>query len=117
MTIQTKTQGDEILRRQTLAHLEASRDNIAAICRRYDVARLTIFGSLIRAGAFDDDSDIDLLVEFSPGVRHGLSFFAMEQALEDLLGRQTQLLTAGDLSPYFRADVLENAQEIYRDGC
>lgn len=113
MTISLDKTPDEALRGRELSRLEEQRDKIAEICRRYGVARLSLFGSLAKAGRFGPQSDVDLLVEFLPGVRHGFSFFAMEGELEDLLGRRTQLLTALDISHYFRDEVATQAQEIY----
>lgn len=113
MTPLTKTDADETLRQRTRARLHESCEEIASLCRRYGVARLSVFGSLTRAHLFGASSDIDLLVEFLPGVTHGFSFFSLEQDLEDLLGRRTQLLTAGDLSAYFRGEVVDGAEEIY----
>ncbi|WP_295852136.1 nucleotidyltransferase domain-containing protein [uncultured Xylophilus sp.] len=48
----------------------ALRDRIAAICRRYGVHRLQLFGSAA-VGADTADSDVDLLVEFLPGQAPG----------------------------------------------
>ncbi|HTY24400.1 MAG TPA: nucleotidyltransferase domain-containing protein [Desulfomonilaceae bacterium] len=50
------------------------KDKIAEFCRRHGVRRLALFGSVLRVD-FDVDSDIDVLVEFRPDVRVGLSFF------------------------------------------
>ncbi|MCY3674130.1 MAG: nucleotidyltransferase domain-containing protein [Paracoccaceae bacterium] len=42
------------------------QDEIAAICRRYRVERLEVFGSAARGTDFDlDNSDVDFLVEFN----------------------------------------------------
>ena len=43
-------------------------DDVAleAICRRYRIRRLSLFGSTLN-GAHRPDSDVDLLVEFEPG--------------------------------------------------
>lgn len=104
---------DEALRRRELARIAAARSDIAAICRRYEAARLNLFGSITHEGEFGPDSDIDLLVKFRPGVTHGFSFGGMEAELEELLGRRVQLVEAEDLSPYFRQDVVLGAEPIY----
>ena len=45
------------------------RSGIAAICQRYGIQRLEVFGSAARASDFDSaHSDADFLVEFAPGV-------------------------------------------------
>ena len=73
---------------------------------------MALFGSVIR-NDFTPESDVDVLVEFEPGRTPGLAFFAMRRELTELLGRQVDLNTAQWLSPYFRQEVLEEAEEIY----
>lgn len=59
------------------------------------------------------ESDIDVLVEFKPGVRVGLRFFEFERELSHLLGRRVDLDTSGFISKYFREQVLREAKKIY----
>jgi predicted nucleotidyltransferase len=49
----------------------------------------------------------------SPATRSGLAFFTMEQELSELISRRVDLETAGFLSPYFRDEVLAEAEPIY----
>jgi hypothetical protein len=53
------------------------------------------------------------LVEFEPGERVGLRFFALEQELSQLLGRKVDLNTPGFLSKDFREEVQLHAEVIY----
>jgi predicted nucleotidyltransferase len=55
--------------------IEAHRDEIAALCRRFGVQRLDVFGSAARGTDFDPEhSDVDLLVSYRPDrPRAGLS--------------------------------------------
>ena len=87
-------------------------DAIAAFCRRNHISRLGLFGSVLRPD-FGADSDVDVLVEFDPGHTPGLSFFAMQDELGELLGRKVDLNTAGDLSPLFREEVVREAEVVY----
>jgi uncharacterized protein len=88
-------------------------DNVAleAICRRYRIRRLSLFGSTLK-GTNRPDSDVDLLVEFEPGATPGLLTMAqIEIDLSGLLGgRRVDLRTAGDLSRYFRDEVVRAAE-------
>lgn len=81
-------------------------------CRQSSIRRLKSFGSF-RGGDRDDlreDSDLDLLVEFEPGTRVTLLDMArMERELGELIGYKVDLRTAGDLSRYFRHEVLREA--------
>ncbi len=54
-----------------------------------------------------------MLVEFEPDHMPGLAFFAMEAELSELLGRRVDLNTPGFLSPYFRDQVLAEAEVLY----
>jgi predicted nucleotidyltransferase len=85
---------------------------IAALCRRYGVHRLALFGSALR-GELRPDSDIDLLVEFEHGKTPGLRFFTLQDELSELIGRPVDLNTVGFLSPDFAAEVAEHARTIY----
>ena len=89
------------------------RDDAAleAICGRYHIRRLALFGSTLK-GTKRPDSDIDLLVEFEPGREPGLLRLArIEAELSELLGgRPVDLRTAQDLSRYFRDEVIRTAE-------
>ncbi len=101
------------LHARAVMQLEAQRAQIEAICCRYGVARLSLFGSILRPEEFHANSDIDFLVEFLPGVTHGIAFIEMDLELEDLLERKTELKTALDLSRYFRDEVVAEAEVFY----
>ena len=94
------------------ARLEIPRESIADFCRRNHIRRLSLFGSVMRDD-FRAESDVDVLVEFEPGHTPGLEFFTMQRELSIILGRQPDLNTAGDLSPYFREAVLNEAEPVY----
>lgn len=85
---------------------------LADFCRRHGIRRLALFGSALR-GDFSHQSDIDVLVEFEPGTRVGLSFFAMQDELSGMLGRRVDLNTPGFLGRHMRQRVLAEAREIY----
>ncbi len=88
-------------------------DKIAEFCRRHGVARLALFGSILRDD-FGPDSDIDVLVEFPPGQTPSLlDLGGMLMELRELLGREVDLKTPGFLSRYFREDVVKEARTLY----
>ena len=92
--------------------LSINREKLSALCRRYHIKRLALFGSVLRED-FRDDSDVDVLVEFEANHTPGLAFFELEGELSDLFGRRVDLNTGGFLSSYFRGEVEEAAEEIY----
>ncbi len=85
---------------------------IADFCRRHCVRRLALFGSILRDD-FQPDSDVDVLVEFEPECEPGLSFFAMQDELTELVGHKVDLNTPGFLSRHFRERVLREARDVY----
>ena len=92
--------------------IDVPEQEISAFCKKHGIARLSLFGSVLRDD-FAPGSDIDVLVEFQPGQTPGLAFFAMQSELSELLGWKVDLKTPQDLSRYFRDRVLEEARIIY----
>jgi len=92
--------------------MDVSRDELVALCERHHIRRLALFGSAIRDD-FGPGSDLDVLVEFDPGERVGLRFFTIQQELSDVFGQPVDLNTPNFLSPYFRRDVLDEAEDLY----
>ena len=94
------------------AHIDIPKERIADFCRRNRIRRLALFGSVLRDD-FGPDSDVDVLVEFEPGTRVGLRFFAMERELSEMLGRRVDLNTRGFLSEEILKDALAEAEVQY----
>lgn len=90
-----------------------SQEQLAAFCRRNQITRLSLFGSILR-DEFGARSDVDFLVEFDPDHQPGLFEIAeMESDLSELIGRKADLRTAADLSRYFRDKVVGEAELQY----
>jgi len=92
--------------------IKVPRRQILEFCHRNRIRKLALFGSVLRDD-FRPDSDVDVLVEFEPGARVGLSFFRMQDELSAILGRPVDLNTPASLSRYFRDEVLANAEVLY----
>src|SRR5574341_337390 len=92
--------------------IDIPKEQIADFCRKHGIRKIALFGSTLRDD-FMPESDVDVLVEFEPGHTPGLAFFAMQQELSEILGRKADLKTAQDLSPYFRQEVLDEAETLY----
>ena len=80
-------------------------------CRQNDVVKIGIFGSMAR-GEANEQSDIDLLVEFSKR-KSLLALVALERQLSLTLGRKVDLLTEAALSPYLHDRIMDELQVIY----
>lgn len=78
-----------------------------AIFERYGVSAVSLFGSVAR-GESTEDSDIDLLVEFSEPIGL-LQFVELKRSLEELLGRPVDLVTPKALKPQLRDRILKEA--------
>jgi predicted nucleotidyltransferase len=92
--------------------INVPKEKIAEFCRKNRIRKLAFFGSVIRDD-FRPDSDVDVLVEFEPDAKVGLDFFGMEIELSEMLGRKVDLNTRGFLSPYFRDEVIREAEAAY----
>ena len=93
--------------------LEALRSHRRAILEaaaRHGARNVRVFGSTVR-GNDGPKSDVDLLVDVEPG-RSLLDVIALEQDLEELLGRRVEVLTDGGLNPYLQERILTEAQAL-----
>lgn len=99
------------------ADIAEKRDAIAALCRRFGVTRLEVFGSAARGADFDPErSDADFLVEFEevPGLSALNQHFGFAEALEKLLGRSVDLVKPSAVeNPYLRAAINRSRELIY----
>ena len=94
------------------------RSGIAAICQRYCIRRLEVFGSAARATDFDPaHSDADFLVVFESGVQPGLdAIFGAKADLEALLGRGVDLVEPGAVrNPYVLANINRDHEVVFFD--
>lgn len=98
-----------------IALIEDNRETIAALCRKYGIRKLDVFGSAA-TGAFDpDSSDIDFIVDLGEYER-GVSrrYFRFIDALEELFGQQVDLITEVQIrNPYFRHSVEGQRTNVY----
>ena len=97
--------------------IKIPKEEIAEFCCLHGIRRLSVFGSALGQN-FHPDSDVDVLVEFEPDRIPGLLGMArLERELSELLdGREVDLRTPEDLSRYFRANVMEEAEVQYEKG-
>lgn len=77
------------------------------------VRRLALFGSVLRNEA-RPDSDVDVLVEFEPGLKIFDRFMALADLLEAILERRVELITTEGLSPYIGPHILAEATDVVR---
>jgi len=100
-------------------NIELPIAQIQDFCQRWHITEFALFGSVLRDD-FRPDSDIDILVRFSPSFRRGLEeTLQMRQELQTLFNRKVDLIdkTAIERSENWlrRKNILESARAIYRD--
>ena len=79
--------------------IETLRRHGKEIRERFSVRRIGVFGSYAR-GEEREGSDVDILVEFDKPTFD--NFMDLSIYLENLLGREVDLVTPNSLSPYIR---------------
>ncbi len=75
------------------------------------VKSVSLFGSYLH-GDFTEKSDVDLLIHLKKSIGY-FTLMAMQNRIEDKVGRPVQLMTQEDLSRYFRSEVIKEAKKIY----
>jgi len=86
---------------------------IEAFCRKYQIQRLSLFGSAVRED-FGLQSDIDVLVEFQPAARVGfLQLSRMQRELTEIFHRTVDLVPRSGLKPTIREHILKEEVVLY----
>lgn len=95
--------------------LELDEGTIAALCRRFGVRRLSVFGSAATEAFDPERSDVDFLVEFDPDAADRFdAYFGLKEELERLAGRPVDLVMPKSLdNPYFAASVARSRRDLY----
>lgn len=96
------------------SRISIDEHKLALFCSNYGVARLSLFGSVLRDDFDPRRSDVDILVEFLPGAHRSLfKLTGMQEELQHMIGHRVDLTTPGTLSKYFRDEVLASAEVLY----
>ena len=85
-------------------------NKILPVLRKYHVRRASLFGSVVR-GEMTEESDIDLLVEL-PETASLLDLAGLKIDIEELLGRNVDVLTYDSLHPLLRDRILDEQVSI-----
>ena len=97
--------------------IEIDREKLAEFCRRWNVREMSLFGSIL-SEQFHDESDVDVLVDFSDDADWSLlDVVSMKEELAAIFGRNVDLLTrrAVEQSANWirRRAILERVEPIY----
>lgn len=99
--------------------IELNLERIFELCKKYRVRTLSVFGSIL-TDRFNEESDVDLLVNFDSYDPDDMEFdyvtnyFDLKNSLEDLFKRKVDLIEDGNqLNPYFRYYVNKKKKLLY----
>lgn len=106
-----------LTRQQTVKLIELNLQRIIDLCRKHKVKTLAVFGSIL-TDRFNDQSDVDLLVNFDTTDRekwdYVSNYFDFQEALEKVLGRKVDLVVEKGLkNKYFIQNVNRTKHLIY----
>lgn len=91
-------------------------DKIIALCKKYKVKNMYVFGSILTS-RFNDDSDVDLLVNYEPEsdpLVLGENAINLYLDLQDVFGRRVDLVNEQFIkNPYFKKEVEDTKRLIY----
>jgi len=98
-------------------NIKIPRKKIAEFCSRWKIAEFSLFGSVITR-SFRPDSDIDILVDFTPEARWSLFEHAeMRNELVDLFKRKVDIVTKNGIKQsrnhIRRKAILDSMEVIY----
>ena len=98
------------------ALISEKRDEIIALCRRFRVKALELFGSAAGDRFDPATSDLDFLVDYeeiSPS-DHAACYFGLLFSLEDLFGRDVDLVELSAVrNPYFLQAIAKDRVLLY----
>lgn len=92
-------------------------DKIIALCKKYKVAKLWVFGSIL-TDRFTDESDVDFLVDFEDDkielLDYADNFFSFIHSIEDVVGRKIDLVVNKNIgNRVFRNEIDRTRQLIW----
>ena len=90
------------------------RKKISEFCLRWGVVEFSLFGSILRDD-FRPDSDVDVLVTFSPEARISLfDLVQMKIDLEKIFHRPVDVIEKDALeNPFRKREILRTAKVVY----
>ena len=96
-----------------IGQLEVEDYGLLEICRKWRIARLDAFGSVLR-GDFSADSDVDLLVTFESGMSPAkFGLMQAEQEFSALIGRDVDLVPKDALKWVVQDRIQREARPVF----
>lgn len=97
-----------------VGNIELPREQVEAFCRKWQVAEMSLFGSVLNS-SFRPDSDVDVLVELKADAPWSLfEWVDMIEELKGIFGREVDLVEKTAIRNPFRRDhILRSRQVVY----
>ena len=97
--------------------IEMNMDKIVALCKKYKVAKLWVFGSILTP-RFNENSDVDFLVDFDEKqielLEYADNFFSFIHEIEAVVGRKVDMVVNKSIkNRFFRAEVDETKKLLW----
>jgi predicted nucleotidyltransferase len=91
------------------------KEEIAALCKKYGIVRLELFGSAATGKFNHETSDLDFIADLGEyDEKVGERFLDFANALETLFGRRVDLLTAQPIkNPYLKRSIDRSREIVY----
>ena len=97
-------------------NIHIPRRELEALCEKWYIKTLELFGSVTRED-FSKDSDVDVLITFEPGKTPSWEIVDLKEELEALFNRRVDLLTRPSIerseNRFRKAAILGSAKVIY----
>jgi len=105
---------NETLKKLTRNGVLIKYDDIKRICLKYEISRLWVFGSSLNK-FFNENSDIDILVEYQPDSNLTLiDEFHIQEEFMKLVNREVDLVSLNGLkNPILRKHIFNSMEIVY----
>ncbi len=85
----------------------------AYLKENFHIKEIGVFGSFVKGGHYvHKDSDIDILVSFNKGYKDFFNYMKLKYYLEDLLGKEVDLVIKEAVKPRLKEKILNEVQYV-----
>ena len=93
--------------------IDKNKSKIKSLCKKHRVKKLFAFGSVL-TDKFTDQSDLDFIVDFDKKTikDHFLNFFDFKYSLENIFGREVDLMEEQPIRNSFLRKNIENTKTL-----
>ena len=95
-------------------NLSVTPRQLADFCRQHGICYLGLFGSVVHDD-FNDESDVDMLYEFKPGMTPGIAIMDLIWDLEKLVGRKIDFVPRAFLAEPFKSAIMPDVETVYEE--